>query len=86
MREGGWCGPVSGLPGGLQPPLSLDLAQTLVNRPRSGLSMVRGGLKDRARPALMPVSCAAPCMAHSHQSRRSYLESLGSQALVDLSN
>ena len=25
-------------------------------------------------------------MAHSHQSRRSYLQSLGSQALVDLSD
>ena len=34
----------------------------------------------------MPVSCAAPFMAHSHVSRRSYLQSLGSQALVDLSN
>ena len=48
--------------------------------------MVRGGLMDRARPALMPVSCAAPFMAHSHVSRRSYLQSLGSQALVDLSD
>ena len=34
----------------------------------------------------MPVSCAAPCMADSHVSRRSYLQSLGSQALVDLSD
>jgi hypothetical protein len=34
----------------------------------------------------MPVSCAAPFMGHSHVSRRSYLQSLGSQALVDLSD
>ena len=34
----------------------------------------------------MPVSCTAPFMAHSHVSRRSYLQSLGSQALVDLSD
>jgi hypothetical protein len=34
----------------------------------------------------MPVSCAAPFMAHSHVSRRSYLQSIGSQALVDLSD
>ena len=34
----------------------------------------------------MPVSCAAACMAHSHISRRAYLQSLGSQALVDLSD
>jgi hypothetical protein len=34
----------------------------------------------------MPVSCAAPFMAHSHVSRRFYLQSLGSQALVDLSD
>lgn len=34
----------------------------------------------------MPVSCAAPFMADSHQSRRSSLQSLGSQALVDLSD
>jgi len=36
------------------------------------------------RPAV--GSCAAPFMAHSHISRRSYLQSLGSQALVDLSD
>ncbi len=34
----------------------------------------------------MPVSCAAPFMVHSHVSRRSYLRSFGSQALVDLSD
>ena len=34
----------------------------------------------------MPVSCAAPFMGHSHQSRRSSFQSLGSQALVDLSD
>ena len=34
----------------------------------------------------MPVSCAAACMAHSHISRRSSLQSLGSQALVELSD
>jgi hypothetical protein len=34
----------------------------------------------------MPVSCAAPFIAHSHFSRRSSLQSLGSQALVDLSD
>ncbi len=34
----------------------------------------------------MPVSCAAPFMADSHVSHRSYLQSLGSQALVDLSD
>ena len=34
----------------------------------------------------MPVSCAAPFMAHSHKSRRSYFQSLGSEALVDLSD
>ena len=34
----------------------------------------------------MPVSCAAACMAHSHISRRAYLQSLGSQALLDLSD
>ena len=56
--------------------------------------MVRGGLKDRARPAARVLdpprsavgSCAAPFMAHSHQSRRSSLQSLDSQALVDLSD
>ena len=56
--------------------------------------MVRGGLKDRARPAARVLdpprsavgSCAAPFMAHSHLSRRSSLQSLGSQALVDLSD
>ena len=39
-----------------------------------------------ARPALMPVPCAAPTMAQSHLSRRSQLQSLRSQALVELSN
>ncbi len=34
----------------------------------------------------MPVSCAAPFMAHSHRSRRSYLQLLGSPGLVDLSD
>ena len=34
----------------------------------------------------MPASCAAPFLAHSHLSRRSSLQSLGSQALVDLSD
>jgi hypothetical protein len=35
---------------------------------------------------VMPVSCAAPFMAPSHVCRRSYLQSLGSQALMDLSD
>jgi hypothetical protein len=68
--------------------------QLLLNQFRPGLSMVRGGLKDRARPAVRVLdpprsavgSCAAPFMAHSHLSRRSSLQSLGSQALVDLSD
>ena len=34
----------------------------------------------------MPVSGAAPLMAPSQVSRRSYLQSLGSQALMDLSD
>jgi len=34
----------------------------------------------------MPVSCAAACMAHSHVPRRSSFQSLGCQALVDLSD
>lgn len=34
----------------------------------------------------MSESCAAPFMAHSHQFRRSSLESLSCQSLVDLSD
>ena len=56
--------------------------------------MVRGGSRIGPGPlrgSLTPPrpvfgSCAAPFMAHSHFFRRSYLESLGSQALVDLSD
>ena len=56
--------------------------------------MVRGGSRIGPGPhcgSLTPPrpavgSCAAPFMAHSHISRRSYLQSLGSQALVDLSD
>jgi hypothetical protein len=50
---------------------------------RIGPGPRRGSLTP-PRPAV--GSCAAPFMAHSHQSRRSYLQSLGSQALVDLSD
>ena len=34
----------------------------------------------------MPVSCAAPFMAYSLHSRSPHLQSLGSQALVELSD
>jgi len=50
---------------------------------RIGPGPLRGSLTP-PRPAF--GSCAAPFMAHSHQSLRSYLQSLGSQALVDLSD
>jgi len=50
---------------------------------RIGPGPLRGSLTP-PRPAV--GSCAAPFMAHSHSSRRSYLQSLGSQALVDLSD
>ena len=50
---------------------------------RIGPGPLRGSLTP-PRPAV--GSCAAPFMAHSHISRRSYLQSLGSQALVDLSD
>ena len=50
---------------------------------RIGPGPLRGSLTP-PHPAVGP--CAAPFMAHSHQSRRSYLQLLGSQALVDLSD
>ncbi len=77
------------------PYISRPCHRTLVNTLRPGLFMVRGGLKDRARPAARVLDPAPPCclcpalrpfMAHSHQSRRSNLQSLGSQALVELSD
>ena len=50
---------------------------------RIGPGPLRGSLTP---PRTAFGSCAAPFMAHSHHSRRPYLQSLGSQALVDLSD
>ena len=76
------------------PYISRPCHRTLVNRLRPGLFMVRGGLKDRARPAARVLDPAPPCFRvlrcalHGPlaPARRSSLQSLGSQALVELSD